>query len=105
MVNRDDWSYVYYLGKLSEKLSYSRETSFAYYDKAITLNPSAVDPFYRLHASRLKLLWSCGQNDKEALKVSFQFLLIHLTLSFKIIIIQSEFPFFLFLSDCCNVFF
>ncbi|GJU18335.1 tetratricopeptide repeat-like superfamily protein [Tanacetum coccineum] len=68
--HKEDWSYVYYLGKLSEKLSYSRETSFAYYDKAIVLNPSAVDPFYRLHASRLKLLWSCGQNDKEALKIA-----------------------------------
>ncbi|PWA96496.1 tetratricopeptide repeat (TPR)-like superfamily protein [Artemisia annua] len=68
--HKEDWSYVYYLGKLSEKLSYSRETSFAYYDKAIALNPSAVDPFYRLHASRLKLLWSCGQNDKEALKIA-----------------------------------
>ncbi|KAI3756000.1 hypothetical protein L1987_55812 [Smallanthus sonchifolius] len=67
---REDWSYVYYMGKLSEKLKYSRETSFAYYEKAIALNPSAVDPFYRMHASRLKLLQSCGKNDKEALKVA-----------------------------------
>lgn len=67
---KEDWSYVYYMGKLSEKLKYSRETSFAYYEKAIALNPSAVDPFYRMHASRLKLLWSCGHNDKEALKIA-----------------------------------
>ena len=68
---REDWSYVYYLGKLSEKLKYSREKSFAYCDKVIALNPSAVDPFYRMHASRLKLLWSCPHNDKDALKVIF----------------------------------
>ncbi|XP_071727295.1 calcineurin-binding protein 1 [Rutidosis leptorrhynchoides] len=67
---KEDWSHVYYLGKLSEKLRYSRQTSFAYYEKAMVLNPSAVDPFYRMHASRLKLLWSCGQNDKEALKIA-----------------------------------
>lgn len=67
---KEDWSYVYYLGKLSEKLRYSRETSFAYYDKAIALNPSAVDPFYRMHASRLKLLWSCGKNDKKTFKIA-----------------------------------
>ncbi|CAI9277317.1 unnamed protein product [Lactuca saligna] len=67
---KEDWSYVYYLGKLSEKLKYSREKSFAYYDKAIALNPSAVDPFYRMHASRLKLLWSCPHNDKDALKIA-----------------------------------
>ncbi|KAJ0768780.1 putative tetratricopeptide-like helical domain superfamily, histone transcription regulator 3/CABIN1 [Helianthus annuus] len=67
---KEDWSYVYYLGKLSEKLKYSRKTSFAYYEKAIALNPSAVDPFYRMHASRLKLLRSCGKNDKEALKIA-----------------------------------
>lgn len=69
--NREDWSYVYYLGKLSEKLKYSREKSFAYCDKVIALNPSAVDPFYRMHASRLKLLWSCSHNDKDALRVIF----------------------------------
>lgn len=70
---KEDWSYVYYLGKLSEKLKHSRETSFAYYDKAIALNPSAVDSFYRMHASRLKLLWSCGQNDKQALKIAAKY--------------------------------
>ncbi|KAL8264591.1 hypothetical protein R6Q59_022721 [Mikania micrantha] len=67
---KEDWSYAYYLGKLSEKLKYSRQKSFEYYEKAIALNPSAVDPFYRMHASRLKLLRSCGQNDLEALKIA-----------------------------------
>lgn len=67
---REDWSLVFYLGKLCEKLEYSHEMSFSFYDKAISLNQTAVDPFYRLHASRLKLLYTCGKQDKEALKVS-----------------------------------
>ncbi|XP_052208755.1 calcineurin-binding protein 1 isoform X2 [Diospyros lotus] len=67
--NKKDWSHAFYLGKLCEKLGYSRETSFSYYDKAIDLNPSAVDAVYRMHASRLKLLCTCGKQNKEALKV------------------------------------
>jgi calcineurin-binding protein cabin-1 len=35
----------------------------------MTLNPSAVDPVYRMHASRLKLLNACGKQNLEALKV------------------------------------
>lgn len=57
------------MGKLSEKLGYSHEISLSYYDKAIALNPSAVDPVYRMHASRLKLLCTCGKQNLEALKV------------------------------------
>ncbi|XP_010244392.1 PREDICTED: uncharacterized protein LOC104588240 [Nelumbo nucifera] len=66
---KQEWSYAFYLGKLCEKLGYSHEKSFSYYDKAITLNLSAVDPVYRMHASRLKLLCSCGKQDLEALQV------------------------------------
>lgn len=66
--HKEDWSLVFYLGKLCEKLGYSHEMSFSFYDKAISLNQTAVDPFYRLHASRLKLLCTCGKQDKEALK-------------------------------------
>ncbi|WOG89454.1 hypothetical protein DCAR_0208692 [Daucus carota subsp. sativus] len=66
--HKEDWSLVFYLGKLCEKLEYSHEMSFSFYDKAISLNQTAVDPFYRLHASRLKLLYTCGKQDKEALK-------------------------------------
>ncbi|KAL8113567.1 calcineurin-binding protein 1 [Apium graveolens] len=66
--HKEDWSLVFYLGKLCEKLGYSHEMSFSFYDKAISLNQTAVDPFYRLHASRLKLLYTCGKQDKEALK-------------------------------------
>ncbi|XP_028058913.1 calcineurin-binding protein 1 isoform X2 [Camellia sinensis] len=67
--HKEDWSHAFYLGKLSEKLGYSHEMSFSYYDKAIDLNPSAVDAVYRMHASRLKLLCTCGKQNKEALKV------------------------------------
>ncbi|GMH10793.1 hypothetical protein Nepgr_012634 [Nepenthes gracilis] len=67
---KKDWSHAFYLGKLCEKLGYSPELSFSYYHKAITLNPSAVDPMYRLHASRLKLLSAWQRQNIEALKVS-----------------------------------
>ncbi|KAM7493376.1 hypothetical protein LguiB_027985 [Lonicera macranthoides] len=67
--HKENWSHVFYLGKLSEKLGYSHEMSLSFYDKAIALNQSAVDPFYRMHASRLKLLCACGKQNEEALKV------------------------------------
>ncbi|CAK9158814.1 unnamed protein product [Ilex paraguariensis] len=66
---KEDWSHAFYLGKLCEKLGYSHDISFSYYDKAIALNPSAVDPFYRMHASRLKLLYTVGKQNEQALKV------------------------------------
>ncbi|KAK8660782.1 hypothetical protein V6N13_051692 [Hibiscus sabdariffa] len=68
-MHKPDWSHAFYIGKLCEKLEYSYETSLTYYDKAIALNPSAVDPFYRMHASRLKLLWNCRKQKLEVLKV------------------------------------
>ncbi|KAF5192614.1 Calcineurin-binding protein [Thalictrum thalictroides] len=67
--NKPEWSHAFYLGKLCEKLGYPYEKSFSYYEKAINLNPSAVDPVYRMHASRLKLLSTCGKQNVEALKV------------------------------------
>ncbi|XP_024930366.2 calcineurin-binding protein 1 isoform X2 [Ziziphus jujuba] len=67
--HKQDWSHAYYIGKLSEKLRFAYETSLSYYDQAIALNPSAVDPVYRMHASRLKLLRTCGKQNLEALKV------------------------------------
>ncbi|KAL5697701.1 hypothetical protein ACHQM5_028819 [Ranunculus cassubicifolius] len=67
--HKPDWSHAFYLGKLFEKLGYPSEKAFSYYEKAITLNPTAVDPVYRLHASRLKLLSKCGKQNVEALKV------------------------------------
>lgn len=67
--HKEDWSHTFYVGKLCEKLGYSHDIVFSYYTKAIALNPSAVDPFYRMHASRLKLLCKCGKQDEEALKV------------------------------------
>ncbi|XP_007012204.2 PREDICTED: uncharacterized protein LOC18588015 isoform X2 [Theobroma cacao] len=68
-MHKQDWSHAFYIGKLCQKLGYSHETSLSYYDKAIALNPSAVDPFYRMHASRLKLLWTRGKQNLEVLKV------------------------------------
>ncbi|KAL9288930.1 Calcineurin-binding protein 1 [Arabidopsis thaliana] len=67
--HRQDWSHAFYMGKLSEKLGHSYEISLSYYKQAMTLNPSAVDPVYRMHASRLKLLNACGKQNLEALKV------------------------------------
>uniref|UniRef100_A0A1J3CAW9 Calcineurin-binding protein cabin-1 n=1 Tax=Noccaea caerulescens TaxID=107243 RepID=A0A1J3CAW9_NOCCA len=67
--HRQDWSHAFYMGKLSEKLGQSYEISLSYYEQAMTLNPSAVDPVYRMHASRLKLLNACGKHNLEALKV------------------------------------
>ncbi|KAF9616019.1 hypothetical protein IFM89_027958 [Coptis chinensis] len=67
--HKPDWSHAFYLGKLCEKLGFPPEEAFSYYIKAITLNPSAVDPVYRMHASRLKLLSTCGKQNVEALKV------------------------------------
>lgn len=58
------------MGKLCEKLGYSYETSLSYYSVAIALNSSAVDPVYRMHASRLKLLCKSGRLNLEVLKVS-----------------------------------
>ncbi|GAB2275872.1 hypothetical protein Dimus_010617 [Dionaea muscipula] len=67
---KPDWSHAFYLGKLFEKLGKSAELSFSYYHKAIALNPSAVDPVYRMHASRLKMLSTCQRQDIDVLKVS-----------------------------------
>ncbi|PON71379.1 hypothetical protein TorRG33x02_254460 [Trema orientale] len=67
--HKQDWSHAYYIGKLSEKLGFSSEISLSYYDKAIALNPTAVDAVYRMHASRLKLLCTCGKQNLGALKV------------------------------------
>ncbi|RDX73277.1 hypothetical protein CR513_47141, partial [Mucuna pruriens] len=66
---KQDWLHAFYLGKLSEKLGYSQEIALSYYNKAIALNTSAVDPVYRMHASRLKLLFKCGKQNLEILKV------------------------------------
>lgn len=66
---KPDWLHAFYLGKLSEKLGYSHEIALSYYNKAIALNTSAVDPVYRMHTSRLKLLFKCGKQNLEVMKV------------------------------------
>lgn len=60
---KPDWLHAFYLGKICEKMGYSSEKALSYYSKAISLNPSAVDPLYRLHASRIKLL--CGHGNRN----------------------------------------
>ncbi|VFQ73182.1 unnamed protein product [Cuscuta campestris] len=67
--HKEDWSHAFYLGKLCEKLGYSNDMAFSYYAKSMALNPSALDPFYRMHASRLKLLITCEKTNEDALKV------------------------------------
>ena len=66
---RLEWMYLFYMGKLSEKLGKPCEKYLAYYKKAADMNPSAVDTLYRLHASRLKLLCSRRMDDKDIIKV------------------------------------
>ncbi|KAJ3687084.1 hypothetical protein LUZ61_016248 [Rhynchospora tenuis] len=60
---KPEWLHVFYLGKLCEKLGHSPVKAFSYYAKAGELNPTAVDPVYRLHASRLKLLYTRGRQS------------------------------------------
>ncbi|VAI01133.1 unnamed protein product [Triticum turgidum subsp. durum] len=63
------WLHAFYLGKLCEKLGHSPAKAFSYYKKAITLNPTAVDPVYRMHASRLKLLYTRGKQNLNVIQV------------------------------------
>jgi len=66
---REQWLHAFYLGKLCEKLGHSFSKAFSYYNKAMMLNPTAVDPVYRIHASRLKLLYTQGKQNLEAIQV------------------------------------
>uniref|UniRef100_A0A0E0KHJ8 Uncharacterized protein n=1 Tax=Oryza punctata TaxID=4537 RepID=A0A0E0KHJ8_ORYPU len=64
-----EWLYAFYLGKLCEKLGHSPAEAFSYYNKAVVLNPTAVDPVYRMHASRMKLLYTQGKQNLDAIQV------------------------------------
>ncbi|KAE8809006.1 hypothetical protein D1007_14433 [Hordeum vulgare] len=66
---KSQWLHAFYLGKLCEKLGHSPAKAFSYYKKAITLNPTAVDPVYRMHASRLKLLYTQGEQNLNVIQV------------------------------------
>ncbi|XP_062212069.1 calcineurin-binding protein 1-like isoform X1 [Phragmites australis] len=63
------WLNAFYLGKLCEKLGHSFAKAFSYYNKAVMLNPTAVDPVYRIHASRMKLLYTQGKQNLKAIQV------------------------------------
>ncbi|XP_008796639.2 calcineurin-binding protein 1 [Phoenix dactylifera] len=64
-----EWLHAFYLGKLCEKMGHSPAKAFSYYSKAASLNPSAVDPVYRMHASRLKLLYTRGKQNLDVLQI------------------------------------
>ncbi|KAF0927405.1 hypothetical protein E2562_032713 [Oryza meyeriana var. granulata] len=64
-----EWLYAFYLGKLCEKLGHSPAEAFSYYNKAVMLNPTAVDPVYRMHASRMKLLYTQKKQNLDAIQV------------------------------------
>ncbi|GBG76720.1 hypothetical protein CBR_g22939 [Chara braunii] len=66
---KPEWLHLFYLGKLSEKLGHPPGEALAFYKRASEMNPSILDPIYRLHASRMKLLCSCPRNDRRILKV------------------------------------
>ncbi|XP_057818754.2 calcineurin-binding protein 1 isoform X2 [Cryptomeria japonica] len=66
---KPEWSHPFYLGKLSEKLGHPYEKALSYYSKAASMNRSAVDPVYRIHASRLKLLYTIGRHNLRAIEV------------------------------------
>ncbi|BBN01208.1 calcineurin-binding protein cabin-1 [Marchantia polymorpha subsp. ruderalis] len=63
---KSDWKHLFYMGKLCEKLGRPCDEALGYYKQAVDMKSSAVDPVYRLHASRLKLL--C-EGDREEIKV------------------------------------
>lgn len=65
---RCEWLHAFYLGKLCEKMGQSPFKALSYFKKAASLNPLAVDPVYRMHASRIKLLYNRG-HDLDALQV------------------------------------
>lgn len=74
------WTHVFYCGKLSEKLEHPQTVSLAYYKKGIDMNPTAVDPLYRLHASRFKLLCGSRHSDKSILQAVGQYCFLSSTL-------------------------
>ncbi|XP_024373289.1 calcineurin-binding protein 1 isoform X1 [Physcomitrium patens] len=74
------WTHVFYCGKLVEKLEQPHSVSLAYYKKGIDMNPTAVDPLYRLHASRFKLLCCSRHSDKNILQVVGQYCFLPSTL-------------------------
>ncbi len=51
-----EWMHPFFLGKVSEKDGSSAEETLGFYSKAVSLAPHALEPFYRLHAFRAKIL-------------------------------------------------
>eukprot|EP00898_Chlorokybus_atmophyticus_P006927 jgi/Chlat1/7235/Chrsp58S06868 len=55
-VKPDEWSYHFYLGKLAEKLNRTDTEALQQYAVAVSTANTLLEPLYRLHSSRLKLL-------------------------------------------------
>ncbi|XP_009417134.2 calcineurin-binding protein 1 isoform X1 [Musa acuminata AAA Group] len=66
---KSEWLHAFYLGKLCEKMGQSPAKALYYFSKAASLNPSAVDPVYRMHASRMKLLYTRGKQSLDIIQV------------------------------------
>lgn len=66
---RSEWLHAFYLGKLCQKMGQSPAKALSYFNKAALLNSSGVDPVYRMHASRMKLLYSHGYEKIDILQV------------------------------------
>ncbi|KAJ7562157.1 hypothetical protein O6H91_03G056900 [Diphasiastrum complanatum] len=66
---KPDWTHLLYMGKLCEKMGRGFDDAFSFYKKAIEMNPTVVDPIYRLHCSRLKLLCRAGYQDCKVLQI------------------------------------
>ncbi|XP_042375103.1 calcineurin-binding protein 1-like isoform X1 [Zingiber officinale] len=67
-VLKSEWLHAFYLGKLCQKMGQSPVKALSYFNKAALLNPSGVDPVYRMHASRMKLLYIHGYEKIDILQ-------------------------------------
>lgn len=71
-MHKPDWTHLFYMGKLYEKLCRPIQEAFDLYKRAVDMKSSAVDPIYRLHASRLKLLCRSDKQDVKTLEIIAQ---------------------------------
>ena len=54
--NEEEWTYSFYLGKIAYKLRENPQSVLEYFRVACSLARDKLEPFYRLHATRLKYL-------------------------------------------------
>ena len=66
-LNPDDSTYPYFLSKLKEKVDFSDATAvLRLIARAVEIEPTALEPFYRLHAYRSKVLMTCFRRKAAA---------------------------------------